>query len=66
MCEFYSFYCEQDYWQLVIPLVLGFTASSAIIGGAPDIFVSSGNERSKFTNHKAGKCINVNIKTVTF
>ena len=32
------------YRRLVVPLALGFTASSAVVGGAPDFLVLSRNE----------------------
>ena len=51
--------CERAYQRLVAPLVLGFTASSAVVGGVPDVFISSGGEWNFSTNQKAGKRINV-------
>ena len=49
--------CEGDYRLTVVPLVLGFTASSAVVGGASDVFVSSGNEWCFAINQKAGVTI---------
>ena len=39
---------------------LGFTASSAVVGGVPDVFIPLGGEWNFSTNQKAGKRINVN------